>query len=295
MKRVWVLALVALVLVGCASKTPPLRHQTQCLHYYDLKREQCLTLETAAERLARYEVIFVGDHHDQARWHAEVARLVEALHRRGYRVVLANEWFTPGDNELLARYVAGAIDAQALQEAIGWSARVGFGFESFGRIYDAVKKSGGTLYGINLSKAQRQSIRDANLSGMDEALRRFYEGLDLGIGAHRALVAPYMQHCEGAQGCEARMYRVQAAWDQYMAQEVSKIAEGSGAQDRLIVFAGSMHMAYHLGINLHFARVSPCSSITLLPMPRSKEGYEIGYADMLYLYDDNASSSASAL
>lgn len=295
MKRVGSFVLVALVFLGCASKTPPLRHQAQCAHYYDLKTEQCLMLEEAAQRLARYEVIFIGDHHDQRRWHAEVARLVEALHGRGYRVLLANEWFTPGDNELLARYAAGTIDAQALQEATQWKQRVGFGFESFGWIYDAVKKGGGALYGINLSKAQRKQIGDADILGMDEEIRRFYEGIDLSIGAHRALVAPYMQHCEGAQGCEARMYRVQAAWDQYMAQQAARLSDTLSANERLIVFAGSMHMAYHLGINLHFGRESPRSRITLLPSARAQEGYEVGYADMLYLYDDNESSSASAL
>ncbi len=306
MRILFLSALILLLFAGCAPSVALPKHERQCEHIYDLKSEICLTDAMLLKRLEPYKVLFVGDHHQSRKWHLEVAALITRLQDAGYRVHLASEWFTPQDDALLERYRNDDINASAFQDAVGWKENVGYPFASFEPMYDAVKKGGGSLYGINLSKEQRRLVSDANVSGMPEDLHRFYEALDLNVASHYALLSPFFEHCHHSRGkedgtaCSERMYRVQVAWDEKMAQESARIFEGIASDEhaKLIVFAGAFHLTSHLGIDMRFSRINTTPHMTILPQQKPPQRVDIGYADILYMYDSedsNASSSASTL
>jgi uncharacterized iron-regulated protein len=285
-----------LLLGGCVSKEPAaVTHKVPSVcNYYSLKSAQCLDQKGFIDTVEPYKVIFVGDHHNSANAHKVVTELIDGLSGRGYKIALANEWFTPEDNELLDRYVRGELDANGTK-ALDWKKRVGYDFNLSRTIYERVIENGGDLYGINMSRSFKKMISEQNLTAMSREERVFYAGLDLNSSAHQAMLSPFFSHChhrkngESQAQCRERMYRVQVAWDTMMGLESAKLLETLDADTKLIVFVGAMHLKNGLGVNMRFARVSNVPSITVLPyrkMPEEKV-FEIGLgcADLVYLYD----------
>ena len=289
---IFMLAVTLLLLGGCGKRPEPLTHHTDCQagSIYAMNRAECIDPAMLLDMLEPYPVLFLGDHHKSEALHAFAASLIEGLSRRGYRVHLANEWFSPADNALLDTYASGAIDDGNFTKKVEWKTKAGYDFDLFAPIYHAVREGGGKLYGVNLSKAARKKISDANLTGMDEAELAFYRSLDLNVSAHRQMVAPFMKHCtqqSDTRNCEERMYRVQVAWDSKMGQESARLAQRvlTTPREKLIVFVGAMHLNRDLGVNMRFSRLSYLPHVTILPALHTSMGYLHGTADFLYLLD----------
>ena len=288
---IFVLGMTLLMLGGCAQQPQPLVHHSDCPEgkIYAMDRAECIDRNTLLDALEPYPVIFLGDQHKRADVHAFAASLIEGLSRRGYRVHLANEWFTPADNGVLSDYAASRFDDGNFTSKIGWKQKAGYDFSLYAPVYHAIQHSHGALYGVNLDKAVRKKISDANVTGMNKEEAAFYRALDLNVSAHRQMLEPYLDHCRhGGNGsaCIERMYRVQVAWDTKMALESASLADEvlRTQRDKLIVFAGAMHFASHLGVNMRFSRRSNLPSVTILPVERDSEGYEHALAEFLYLY-----------
>ncbi len=282
-----------LLITGC-SKTPQLlQHKEICQSdIYAMKSAECIDMERLVQKIEPYQIIFVGDHHDSNESHAFTANLIRQLDQKGYRLHLANEWFSPEDNTLLSEYADKKFNDSNFTKKIEWKKKAGYDFELFAPIYHAVQEADGEFYGINLSKAFQKRISDQNISGMSKEEKLFYDELDLNVSAHQQMLSPFFSHChklkkaEAEEACQQRMNRVQVAWDTMMAKESAALADTvlKTENDRLIIFVGSMHLAYNLGVNLRFGRYSDLPYVTILPEVRSDSGIEHGLADYLYLY-----------
>ena len=283
--------LFLLLFTACSDPAPPHHTLPRGCVVFDMKQAACIPEEELIRRLAPYRVVFVGDDHASESMHKALAGLLVALGKEGRHVLLANEWFTPGDNAVLSQYARGIFDGN-FTGTVGWETKAGYPFASYEPIYLGVKSAGGMLYGINMEQTFRKAVSDDNLTGVSDAQRRFCETLDLNLTAHRALLTPFFAHChakhegEDDQACFQRMYRVQVAWDTYMAQQSADLASKvlTDGDDLLVVFAGALHLAYGVGINARFARVSREPFVTILPVTDGTERADVGEADYLLIY-----------
>lgn len=258
-----------------------------------MKQAVCVDADALVRRLTPYRILFLGDHHASEAMHGAGAGLLAALGESGRHVILANEWFTPADDALLARYAAGSYEGNFTAES-NWSVKAGYPFASYAPLYDTVGRFGGELAGINMSETMRKRLSENNLSALTAEQRAFYDGLDMNLTAHRALFLPFFSHChaprarESAAECTQRMYRVQVAWDTYMAQQSAALAQErlQSDDDLLVIFAGAMHLAYGIGLNARFARLSEEPFVTILPVPEGTPDADVGEADYLLLYRD---------
>jgi len=293
------LTILVLLLTGCTEPNVPLEHRlpSSCT-IYDMKQARCIDDRELVKRLAPYRVVFVGDHHAQSDLHQKLAKFITRLDRAGRHVSLANEWFTPEDDSLLEQYANGSFRGD-FPQAVEWKKKAGYAFDSYAPMYNAIRKAHGGLYGINLSHESRKRISDANRSVMTRKEKDFYNSLDLNVAAHRQMLASFFAHChsprmgEDATSCSERMYRVQVAWDSYMAKESAALANRvqHRRSDLLMVFAGSMHFSYGLGINARFARLSREPFVTIKPIPIGTDTADVGEADFLLFYEPSHQSS----
>ena len=265
-KQMFSLAILSLLFSACSTKQVDISEpkytltETQSKEgLFSLREGRNISLEQLTKDVEKYPVIFVGDHHNTEKTHEFFNTFLESLVKKGYKIHLANEWFSPEHNKLLKLYTDGKISSKELKKRRGWKSR----WDLIGKIYDTVKKSNGKLYGVNISKKDRKKISQKLFDQMSKEERNFYDNLDLNVTAHKNLVMPFFGHCKhmpkrGNEPCEERMYRVQVAWDTYMAEESAKLAKKviKTNKDKLIVFAGAMHMQYGMGIPLRFSRVN---------------------------------------
>ncbi len=286
------LTITFLFLSGCQNRPLTITHEIkpEC-EYYSLKSAQCLDETQMLKQLEPYKVIFIGDHHPQDALHHKIASLITAFSNKGTTVHLANEWFYPEDKKVLEQFSADKIDETTFLKQIQWDKRLKYyKYDSFKPMYEAVKRGNGRLYGINLTKQARKKISDQNLSAMDQNEYLFNGGLDLNISAHRQFIMPFFSHChapkpnESLQECRERMYRVQVAWDSKMAMESHKLAQRLQDNEKLIVFAGALHIENGLGIPMRFSRLNTVPTISIIPVDSQTKEAANGSGDYLLLY-----------
>lgn len=294
--RYFILSVLSVLFIGCSSKhpDPPLVHEIKCSKgIYSLKSAQCLDKDSFISKLEPYDVIFIGDHHNSKKVHEFIADTIYGLSKRGYRIHLANEWFTPKDDPLLDKYASKKIDDDTFVKKIEWNKKGKLSFDIFSPIYHAIIETDGKLYGINLSKKERELISEAKTDEMSKEELSFYKGLDLNVSAHKILYKGFFSHChkakkgESDKECIERMYRVQVAWDSKMAKESLILSKNvlKSSKDKLIVFAGAAHIAYGLGINMRFARESDLPFTTIVPLSDDDKSIEHAIADFVYIYE----------
>ncbi len=287
-----ILVTVIFMLSGCSNKQIAITHKIdKNAKYYSLQTVQSLNEKELIQALRPYKIIMIGDHHTEDNLHKTIASLIKSISEDGYKVVLANEWFYPSDLEVLQKFEKKDINASEFQKEIEWSNRFKrHKYESFAPIYEAVRNNNGKLYGINISKKSRKKISDQNLSAMSEEELSFNNSLDISVQPHRDLVLPFLSHChapkigESQKECSERMYKVQVAWDSAMANESYKLSKSLNENEKLIVFAGSMHIENRLGIPLRFARQSDARVATIIPSQTREVTNGLG--DFIMFYEE---------
>jgi uncharacterized iron-regulated protein len=285
-------ALVLLSFIACSTPQTGIKHKLnpKC-DYYSLKTAQCQTTAQLVKAIEPYSVIFIGDHHDQDNLHQKVAELIRVLAQNGTKIHLANEWFYPEDEAILKKFSSNDINETEFQKKIQWKKRLRRNkYESFSPMYNAVRDTKGKLHGINISKKQRKKISDQNLSAMSKEELAFNKALDLNVYPHRELILPFLSHChapkkgESLKECSERMYRVQVAWDTKMAIESYKLFLNLKTDEKLLVFAGAMHIETGLGIPLRFSRLSNTPTISIVPVNLNTKYIDNDTSDFLLYY-----------
>ncbi len=292
-----ILLACAFIFLGCStsSQQVPIVHKipTHCKEFYDMKAAQCIDEKTFIERIKPYRVLFFGDHHNKQELHRQFAHLLEDLAQSGRNISLANEWFTPKDNQALQNYIQQP-NTTDIRNTTSWRESKGRNFSSYSNIYKVIQQNNGMLYGINIDNLFRKKISRGNRNLFTLEQKNFYNTLDLNLYPHKMMLAPFFSHChsnanESAQMCKKRMYRVQVAWDTYMAQQSAVLAKKllHNDNDLFIVFAGSMHMIYGVGINARFARLNNEPFVSVIPATHNISQAQVGTADFLIFYNNH--------
>lgn len=295
------IAFIATIFIfsGCTNKnlTTPTHNLDKKEGIYSIKQAKNIDMQELVNEVEHYPIIFVGDHHNTEKTHKFFEDFLKELDKKGYKLNLANEWFTPEHDSLLKDYTDNKFDTNTLKEKREWDKFSKYKWAYVAPLYEAVKQNGGRLYGMNISKEDRTKISLKEFDKMSQEEKDFYNSLDLGISAHQQLIYPYLEHCDkipqtSLEPCLDRMYRVQVTWDTYMAQNVAKIAKEviKTPKDKLLVFAGALHIEQKLGIPLRFSRLSnfPFISISNEKIEKEKDlKIDTNKADFVYIYEVN--------
>jgi len=297
MKKYLIYISIIFLFTGCFYNNKNLTFEIQNKEeqIYSTKKAKEISMEQLIDEIKEYQVIFVGDHHNNALTHTFLNKILKNLTKQQYNIHLANEWFTPEHNLLLLDYTNNKIDSKTLKKKRQWSKFTKYDWKLVEQLYKTVRKSEGKLYGINLTKEEREKISLKKINEMTKSELSFFNSLDLDINSHKNFVSPYFKHCnkmpiKSSEPCEDRMYRVQVAWDTYMAKQTNILSRKvlKNKKDILIVFAGAMHIEKKLGIPLRFSRLNntPYISISNYKIEKDKDILiPINKADILYLYE----------
>ncbi len=88
---------------------------------YDTRRNAFVDFEVMLADLARADVVFVGEQHDDPNTHRLELALLEGLHRRGVAITVSLEMFERDVQGALDRYLAGTLtEKEFLEQARPW-------------------------------------------------------------------------------------------------------------------------------------------------------------------------------
>ncbi len=220
---------------------------------FDAKEKRFSDFEAMVADLARANVVFVGEQHDDPGTHRLEIALLEGLARRRSNVIVALEMFERDVQQQVDDYLAGKITEQdflknsrpwpryatdykpliELAKAKGWRVIAG----NVPRRYAAQVNKGGLSAADQLPPAERGFLAKQFSCPTDDYFKRFTEVM----GGHPGDNTPKMD-----AAMVERMYQAQCVKDETMAESIANAAQA--APNALVIhYNGAFHSDFRLG------------------------------------------------
>ncbi|HXG63998.1 MAG TPA: ChaN family lipoprotein [Blastocatellia bacterium] len=241
---------------------------------YNAGERRFSDFEAMLADLARADVVFVGEQHDDPATHRLELAVLEGLARRRASVVVAMEMFERDAQQAVDDYLAGRISEQEFlklsrpwpnyaadyrplvefAKSKGWRVIAG---NAPRRYASEVSKNG--LQALDaLPQAERGLVaRDINCP-QDDYFKRFAEAMRShpGAAAHG--------NSGGDQGTAVeRMYLAQCVKDETMAESVARASDAE-PKPLVVHFNGAFHSDYALGAAARVKRRLPAASVRVV-------------------------------
>lgn len=230
-----------------------------------LALEQTRSLDDIVPELAQRRIVFVGETHTRYDHHLLQLHVIKALAARQPKLAIGVEWFQQPFQPVLDRYLAGEIDERTLLRESEYFERWRYDFRLYAPILRYAREQGIAVVALNLPT---ELIRAAGENGVDAVpaeLRRWLpQTLDRSNTRYRErLQEIYASHPQGEFSDFERFYTVQLLWDEGMAERAAQYLDAH-PDTRMVVLAGSGHLAYGDGIPGRLERQSGIDSAIVL-------------------------------
>jgi uncharacterized iron-regulated protein len=224
---------------------------------WSLKDERELTFGELIDRLARADVVCVGESHDSDLHHRVQLQIIKALFARDERLGVGMEMFQRPYQKALDRYLAGATNEQTFLEDSEYRTRWGYEWSLYRPIVEFCRRNGVPVAALNAPRELTQRVSKVGYAGLSPAERKELGAVDFHVGPHRAhwydLLARMHGKAKVPPEQKERSYQVMAVWDEYMAESAARFQRARGVR-RMVVLAGSGHVDSWFGIPLRAAR-----------------------------------------
>lgn len=270
-----------LLMLSLATLTPSLEAQARPLppldaatSVWDTAAGSPLTWTALLDRLAKVEVVFLGETHvDDTTHRVELHVLQELLTRRPGKVVLSMEMFERDVQGVLDDYLQGRIDEPAfLAKARPWSNYR----TAYRPLVEAAKAARIPVVAANFPAGLRRRLAQGGkqaIEALPEAERAlmptdifpasdaYWERVERAVRGHMG--------GGGAGTPEERLYDAQNLWDNAMGDSVAK-ARALHSDSVVLHVAGGFHTAYRDGTVAQFRRRAADASfatVSIAPAP----------------------------
>jgi len=253
---------------------------------YDTRTGEVLDEPALLDRLARGQVVLMGEEHTSMQQKLFHERVLRGLVERAPNMVLGMEFFLRSDRDALARWSAGELDDDGLLREVGWYDRGSYHWEYYAPVMHAARELGVPVVGLNVDRDIVRAVNRGGLAGLSDAQREAVGPVDVGGSAdHRYLIGRYFGETIGLLPPEwfENMYSAQCVWDVAMARSILADLPPDGA---MMVIVGAGHVAYDLGISRRIADersaadLDPVEVVTFVPVtapPPDPEGDPMGH------------------
>jgi uncharacterized iron-regulated protein len=292
--RPLVSCLMMLTFLGCAGvkqmpkpivvsieEVSDLFHRNQIL---DLAAGKAVSFCEFMDRLASFDVIFVGEVHANPEHHLIQVQILQALITRVPSLNVGMEFLQQDQQEILDHYLMGDMTEEAFLEAVDWKKTWGYPYHFYRPLFLAAKGEGIRLLALNAPRDIVKKVAREGLVGLGKEERvRIPREMDLSNEAHRSYVREiYERHDHGDLGKFDFFYEAQCLWDETMARNIAAFVNDPSG--KMIVFSGNGHIIWKFGIPDRTQRRLPVSVVTVMPYPlHERVTVERGMADYLWL------------
>jgi uncharacterized iron-regulated protein len=272
------LALVAALITGCSYNQPAARQAhpvaghpaattsftSPILATPSVNLSTLSDLEGVIPELADKRVVFVGETHTRFDHHLIQLEIIKRLHAIHPKMAVGLEFFQQPFQEYLDRYVAGELSEQELLKGTEYYRRWRYDYRLYAPILRYAKEHKLPLVALNLPT---ELTRKAGRLGLDELSDDEREALPREIDYtdqdyERRVRQVFDQHPQNGQSF-TNFLLVQLLWDEGMAEQAASWLK-SHPEYRMVVLAGSGHLAFGSGIPQRLTRRLPVNSAIVL-------------------------------
>lgn len=218
-----------------------------------------LNRETVLSRLAKAEVVYLGETHDNRQDHEAQLDIIQSLYRRQPQIVIALEMFQRPYQPLLDRYLAGELTEAELRSQSQYDQRWGFPWNYYAPILRFAKENRLPLIALNTPTEVTRQVARNGLESLDPVERKWIPPLSeintQQPSYRQRLLNIYQdahQHSGSADNFD-QFFQAQVLWDETMAAGIAKLLQ-THPKHLVVVLAGQGHVIYGEGIPSRVAR-----------------------------------------
>jgi uncharacterized iron-regulated protein len=280
-------ALLALLLLMTACQTGHLQLGNPELPYPPARAPQVgdiLHLPTGSyvdkqvlfDQATRNQVIFVGETHDNPASHQLQLEILLALEAQNPgHIALAMEMFTPQQQTVLDRWVAGELSEKEFLKEVAWYNNWKMDFALYQPLLETARTKQIPVIALNVDKALQRKVSSTQLSDLSAEDRAQLPEMVVDPYQAAATKAFYSGHKMGDAAADG-FQRVQTLWDESMAENLANYLQSAAGKDRqIVVIAGGNHVQYGYGIPRRMFRRVPASYLlvgsTEIDIPESRQ------------------------
>jgi uncharacterized iron-regulated protein len=231
--------------------------------------------------------VFLGEQHATVAHQQLQSSIIEALVRRGRRVVIGLEMLQRPKQNVLDDFAAGRIDETGFFEGADWMGQWGFDYTFYRPVFDSARRHKLRMVALNVPRDWVRAVGRGGLSALPEdAKTQLPSPWETKVPEHQMVFEALMGGHPVSGPQMDNMLAAQTVWDVGMADTAAKWLEKNRADRRtvFVVLAGAGHVMYGQGINLRLAQRGLDSGITVV-MTESKEPIPVsnGLGDFVYV------------
>ncbi|MGB1009948.1 MAG: ChaN family lipoprotein [Thiolinea sp.] len=210
-----------------------------------------------SEELVDKRVVFVGERHDHYDHHLNQLAVLRLMHQQDPNLSIGVEWFQQPFQHVLDDYLSGELDEAELLKQSGYYERWRYDFRLLRPIMEYAKTHNLPIVALN---APMEITRKVSAEGMGALSKEERQQIPQTIhppqdGYRKYLKAVFDDHMGGTGDFDSFVL-IQRIWDETMAANIVRHLQAHPKQ-RMIVFAGSGHVAKDTAIPTDVARSLP--------------------------------------
>lgn len=258
-----VLGLTLLTLIGC-STVPPVQtliHQgsSKALRPGDIIETatgSALTFDTLIHNLSKSQIIYIGESHNRPEDHRLQLEVLKGLQARNPGLILALEMLPREVQPWLDQYSQGLISEKEFLEKSEWAKNWGYPFDLYRGLFHWARARHLRMIGLNapieiVNRIAQKGLDSLSPSERNKVASEFHQDHP----EHRAyLFRQYGHHPQGKIKNFDTFYEAQLAWEETMAETLSRTVASFSKGEQILVLLGKGHMIQNLGVP-RFARI----------------------------------------
>jgi len=235
----------------------------------DTKQGRVIDFDTLVDDLSKADVVFVGETHVSAADHQIQAKISRALFARRSSLVLALEMFPREAQGILDRYSRGELSQEAFLKEVDWEKVWGFPFSLYQPILSWAAEKHLKIIGLNAPREVVRKISRGGLASLDPIDRsRLAADFDLTNRDHRKqLEEEFSVHTKGPIRDFDSFYEAQLAWEETMAETLSRVLWERKDSTPVLVLIGKGHIGGRFGVPDRTAKRFPHQYRSVIPAP----------------------------
>lgn len=244
------------------------------------------------DKLAKNDVVFLGEHHNKADDHNLQADIISGLaSRRGNNnIAVGLEMVQVQYQEALDSYIAAEIKddtaaEKALYDNVQWAERWQWSFEAYLPVFRLARAQKIPLVALNVDSASMEQVRFGGFENLPQEARDRYIDDKKGFiefarspgfvdYVEKVVMPSYDFHARmgllGSNPSQANFYSSRILWDEAMSNVARRFVDRHLSQKMMVVLEGADHVKFDMGSVGRMKRMAPkfqVASVLLNPTP----------------------------
>lgn len=234
-----------------------------------------MPLYRVMDMISPSRAVFIGEMHTNIHAHRVELTIIKELQRRfPGQVAIGMEMFREDQQEALDRLSRGELTDKDFLKESKWYQNWGSDYDYYRDILSFARENRIDVIALNPSRKDQMVVRSTGLDELPPDIKARIPKIDESDPYSRAAAkAIYADHLP-TEGLFASFYRVQALWEETMAERVVDYLNSErGGGKKMVVLTGGWHVMYGFGV--------PKKVLRRLPLP-----YTIVITEELSLPED---------